>query len=85
LGSTLCGGAAFSSALPLLSGCFGRKRSAAWTTLLPEGLALLERHPLVLAPQQAGRLLEVDEDLRSRGGLLAIWSKLAPSITVNLL
>lgn len=39
----------------------------------------------MLAPLQPGPLLDVDEDLRSRQRLRAIWSGLAPSLTVTLL
>jgi amidase len=58
---------------------------AARSILLRDWLALLEHHPVVLAPQQTGPLLEVDEDLRSPERLREIWSGLGPSITINLI
>ena len=47
--------------------------------------ALLETHPVVLLPQRADRLLEVDEDLRSVEHLRLVLRGYAPSATMNLL
>jgi amidase len=46
---------------------------------------VLATHPVVLLPQRAGPLLEVDEDLRSTEHLRHVLRSYAPSATVNLL
>ena len=46
---------------------------------------VLETHPVILLPQRADPLLEVDEDLRSTEHLRHVLKGYAPSATVNLL
>lgn len=54
------------------------------TTLARAWVAVLEEHPVVVAPLLTRGLLEVDEDLRDAATLHGIWEALYPSITVNL-
>jgi amidase len=53
--------------------------------MVAQWTALLERHPVVLLPQRADPLLEVDEDLRSVEHLRRVLRGYAPSATMNLL
>ena len=46
---------------------------------------VLQTHPVILLPQRADPLLEVDEDLRSTEHLRHVLKGYAPSATVNLL
>jgi len=46
---------------------------------------VLATHPVVLLPQRADRLLEVDEDLRGTEHLRHVLRGYAPSATINLL
>jgi amidase len=55
------------------------------TSLLRKWLLLLDEYPVVLAPQQLGPLMKVDEDMESVEKLRELWLGFAPSITVNLL
>jgi amidase len=55
------------------------------TSLLRKWLLLLDEYPVVLAPQQLGPLMKVDEDMESAQKLGELWLGFAPSITVNLL
>jgi len=55
------------------------------TSLLRQWLLLLEQYPVILAPQQAGPLMTVDEDMQGEQQLRQLWAGFAPSITVNLL
>jgi amidase len=54
-------------------------------SLLRRWLLLLEKYPVVLAPQQVVPLMKVDEDIESAERLKELWLGFAPSITVNLL
>jgi amidase len=62
-----------------------RDAVAARNAMVAEWTALLERHPVVLLPQRADPLLEVDEDLRSVEHLRRVLRGYAPSATMNLL
>jgi amidase len=53
--------------------------------MLAEWRSLLAAHPVVLLPQRADPLLEVDEDLRSVEHLRLVLRGYAPSATMNLL
>jgi amidase len=55
------------------------------TSLLRKWLLMLDEYPVVLAPQQLGPLMKVDEDIESAQKLRELWLGMAPSITVNLL
>jgi amidase len=55
------------------------------TSLLRKWLLQLDEYPVVLAPQQLGPLMKVDEDMESAQKLKELWLSFAPSITVNLL
>ena len=55
------------------------------SALLRQWLLLLEEYPVILAPQQAGPLMVVDEDMQSEQRLRQLWAGFSPSITVNLL
>jgi amidase len=55
------------------------------TSLLRKWLLLLDEYPVVLAPQQLGPLMKVDEDMESAQKLRELWLGFAPSITVNVL
>ena len=46
---------------------------------------VLATHPVILLPQRADPLLEVDEDLRSTEHLRHVLRGYAPSATINLL
>jgi amidase len=62
-----------------------RDAVAARNAMVGQWTALLERHPVVLLPQRADPLLEVDEDLRSVEHLRRVLRGYAPSATMNLL
>jgi amidase len=62
-----------------------RDAVAARNAMVAHWTALLERHPVVLLPQRADPLLEVDEDLRSVDHLRRVLRGYAPSATMNLL
>ncbi len=53
--------------------------------MLAHWRAILATHPVVLLPQRADPLLEVDEDLRSVDHLRLVLRGYAPSATMNLL
>lgn len=53
--------------------------------MLAQWRAILATHPIVLLPQRADALLEVDEDLRSVEHLRLVLRGYAPSATMNLL
>jgi amidase len=55
------------------------------SSLLRKWLLLLDDYPIILAPQQIGPLMEVDEDMKSAERIEELWMGFAPSITVNLL
>jgi amidase len=62
-----------------------REAVAARNACIARWKALLEAHPVVLLPQRADPLLEVDEDLRSVEHLRLVLRGYAPSATMNLL
>jgi amidase len=62
-----------------------REAVAARHAFIARWTALLETHPVVLLPQRADPLLEVDEDLRSVEHLRLVLRGYAPSATMNLL
>jgi len=62
-----------------------REAVAARNAFIARWTALLETHPVVLLPQRADPLLEVDEDLRSVEHLRLVLRGYAPSATMNLL
>ena len=55
------------------------------TKILARWEGVLATHPVILLPQRADPLLEVDEDLRSTEHLRHVLRGYAPSATVNLL
>jgi len=62
-----------------------REAVATRNAFIARWTALLETHPVVLLPQRADPLLEVDEDLRSVEHLRLVLRGYAPSATMNLL
>ncbi|MEO5823136.1 MAG: amidase family protein, partial [Vicinamibacteraceae bacterium] len=62
-----------------------REAVAMRNAMLAEWRGLLSTHPVVLLPQRADPLLEVDEDLRSVEHLRRVLRGYAPSATMNLL
>ena len=61
-----------------------REAVATRNALLARWKRVLETHPVVLLPQRADPLLEVDEDLRSVEHLRHVLRGYAPSATMNL-
>ena len=62
-----------------------RDAVTARNAMLADWRRLLASHPVVLLPQRADPLLEVDEDLRSVDHLRLVLRGYAPSATMNLL
>ena len=62
-----------------------REAVTARNAMLAHWRGLLATHPVVLLPQRADPLLEVDEDLRSVEHLRLVLRGYAPSATMNLL
>jgi amidase len=62
-----------------------RDAVATRNAMLAHWRGLLATHPVVLLPQRADPLLEVDEDLRSVDHLRLVLRGYAPSATMNLL
>jgi amidase len=62
-----------------------REAVATRNAFLARWKTVLETHPVVLLPQRADPLLEVDEDLRSVEHLRLVLRGYAPSATMNLL